>query len=96
MFNKDELINALWLGMYVFGFGLSGTGGGMFREAYSRFLVEASRILKEEKLRKIAKIFSEASDNWADIAYIAKEAIETKSKNELDEQYYLRTQAFVK
>jgi len=84
MFNKEELTNALWLGIYVFGFALSGTGGGMFREAYSRFLVQVSEILKEEKLREIAKIFSNASDNWASIAYIAKEAIEIKDKNELE------------
>ena len=84
IFSEKELIEALWVGMYVFGLFMSGTASGMFREAYSRFLVEASRILKEEKLRRIARIFSKASDNWAAIAHIAKEAIETRDKIALE------------
>ena len=84
IFSEKELIDALWVGIYVFGLFMCGTGGGMFRDAYSKFLVEASRILEEDKLRRIAEIFSEASDNWAGIAQIAKEAIDIQDKTELE------------
>ena len=56
----------------------AGTGGGMFRRIYSRFLTEASKILDDEVLEEASKLVMESADRWTEIASLLLSASEAK------------------
>lgn len=56
----------------------AGTGGGMFRRIYSRFLSEASKILEDEVLEEASRFVMESADRWTEIANILLSASEAK------------------
>ncbi|MFC1933357.1 BtrH N-terminal domain-containing protein [Chloroflexota bacterium] len=55
---------------------VAGTGGGLFRYMYSRFLKEASNLMSNEELTKIGDIIKECGDMWADMALPLKDALD--------------------
>jgi len=64
----------------------AGTGGGLFRRIYSRFLREAGHILHAEILGETSDLMMKSADIWTEIADIlltASEAQQDKVKNVL-------------
>jgi len=62
----------------------AGTGGGLFRRIYSRFLREASHTLHTEILEKASNLMMKSADIWTEIANIllaASEAQQDKVKD---------------
>ncbi len=63
----------------------AGTGGGCFRYLYSRFLNEASEILKNEDLSILSDKYHKVGEKWTDVAYMIRSIPEgedtTKIKN---------------
>ncbi len=55
---------------------VAGTGGGIFRYMYSRFLKEASKLVSNEELAKIGDIIKECGDMWAEMASPLKDALD--------------------
>jgi hypothetical protein len=51
-----------------------GTGGGMFRYMYARFLDEAALVTGDAGLGEIAKLLRVAGDRWQDVATALREA----------------------
>lgn len=56
----------------------AGTGGGMFRRIYSRFLKEASTIMHDENLKKTGELMMQSADEWTKIANLLLLASEAK------------------
>lgn len=56
-----------------------GTGGGGFRFIYAAFLQEASVILKNEELKKLAAEMTEIGDLWRDFAVQASRVYKNRS-----------------
>jgi len=50
---------------------IGGTGGSSFRPMYSRFLDEASKMLKNPALKEVAKIYDRSGKVWTEIAKLA-------------------------
>jgi len=50
-----------------------GTGGGLFRYLYSRFLKEAGEILKNEKLAELGQCYHQIGQKWTTIAKLVRE-----------------------
>jgi len=64
----------------------AGTGGGLFRRMYSRFLTEAGQILDVEILEEASSLMTRSADIWREIANIllaASEAEQDKVKDVL-------------
>jgi len=62
----------------------AGTGGGLFRRIYSRFLREAYDVLHAKNLREASDLMMKSADIWTDIANIlltASEARQDKVKD---------------
>lgn len=51
-----------------------GTGGGIFRYMYGRFLEQAVELTGEVGLHAVAESFREAGDRWQDVALLLREA----------------------
>ena len=57
---------------------VAGTGGGIFRYMYSRFLRETSKITSNKELVNIADIINNSGDMWEDMALPLKDALDTE------------------
>jgi len=68
---KWALFNA-----YIFISPVGGSGGGIFRYMFSRFLAEASDLTNNPKLVACAKEFQQAGDAWAEVGEWCKETSE--------------------
>ena len=53
-----------------------GTGGGIFRYMYARFLTEAAALTGEDRLDKVAKELHRIGDSWEDVAAAFRAASE--------------------
>ena len=62
---------------------VAGTGGGIFRYMYSRFLEEASEIISNKELTKIGNVVKECGDLWTEMAAPLKEALSIANPAEL-------------
>jgi len=58
---------------------VAGTGGGIFRYMYSRFLKEASKITSNKELVNIADIIYNSGDMWEDMALPLKDALDIEN-----------------
>ena len=67
--------------VYIF-FEIGGTGGGCFRYMYSRFLKEAARITRNEKLLGSSEKIQRAGEMYTDIGLLFKEAEKIKDIDE--------------
>jgi len=56
----------------------AGTGGGLFRRIYSRFLREASHVLHSKILRDASNLMMKSADIWTEIANILLAASEAQ------------------
>jgi len=64
-----------------------GTGGGLFRYLYSRFLTEASELLNNEALADVGRRYHEIGQRWTKIAKLIRKTPEAKdSVNEASQQ----------
>ncbi len=73
--NADEIRWALF-NTYIFISPVGGTGGGIFRYMFSRFLQEAAIITSEPRLSESAFAFERIGDAWEAFANWAKDASE--------------------
>ena len=71
--NEDQLRETAFNG-YIFIDAEGGTGGGMFRYMYSRFLLEAATICDCPDLIDVGKDLQQVGDGWQAIALGFKEA----------------------
>lgn len=69
----DELSRACF-NIFIFIDATGGTGGGMFRTMYGRFLAEAAEITGRPALREIAEQFRAIGDSWQEVAALMKAA----------------------
>lgn len=58
---------------------IAGTGGGIFRYMYSRFLKEASKMISNEELAQIGDIIKECGDMWTEMALPLKDALDVEN-----------------
>ncbi len=63
-----------------------GTGGGLFRYMYGRFLEEAADIIKSPKLAEIGKDLKTSGDQWQEVAELFKQGSEMEDPTPLLEQ----------
>ena len=80
MFDDHGLRMNLFM-LYIF-FEIGGTGGGCFRQMYSRFLKEAAAITGNNELSKVAAMFEDAGRKFTDIGVMLKDAEKMKQLNE--------------
>lgn len=69
-------IRAALFNVYIF-VEIGGTGGGLFRKMYGRFLKEAASITSSRDLEDVAKEIEACGDKWSKLAQPLKKAIET-------------------
>jgi hypothetical protein len=74
--SADEIRWALF-NTYIFVSAQGGTGGGIFRYMFSRFLAEAAVITGEARLAQSAAGFKRIGDDWEAFAAWAKSASES-------------------
>jgi hypothetical protein len=65
---RQALFNA-----YIFISPVGGSGGGLFRYMFSRFLKQAAVLIKDERLNASAEAFDRIGDAWESLAAWAKE-----------------------
>ncbi|MCK4473540.1 MAG: BtrH N-terminal domain-containing protein, partial [Anaerolineae bacterium] len=74
--DKDELRFTLF-NTFIFIDATGGTGGGIFRYMFSRFLREAAEITGDARLNESADAFQHIGDRWQEVAAIFKRGWET-------------------
>ena len=57
-----------------------GTGGGLFRRIYARFLKEAGEILKDEALKDLSLEYEGIADHWTDLAKMFQKTSKTNDR----------------
>ena len=72
LMSPQELRLALF-NLYIFISPVGGTGGGLFRYMFSRFLEQAARLTSDARLSTSAKAFSQIGDAWESLAAWAKQ-----------------------
>ena len=70
----EETLRASCFNLFIFVDATGGTGGGIFRYMYGRFLQEAAGILGEDRLLEIGEEMARIGDQWQEVAVIFKEA----------------------
>jgi len=73
-FSEDDFRMSIF-NIYLF-VTVAGTGGGIFRYMYSRFLKEASELVANEEFAKIGDIIKECGDMWTEMASPLKDALD--------------------
>jgi hypothetical protein len=63
---------------YIFIDAEGGTGGGIFRTMFSRFLQESAAMTGDDRLVEIASSFQEISGRWQEVAAIFEQGWETE------------------
>ena len=58
---------------------IAGTGGGIFRYMYGRFLKEASKIISAVELATIGDVLKKCGDMWTEMALPLKDALEIEN-----------------
>lgn len=65
--------------IYIFIDAAGGTGGGIFRYMYGRFLYEAAEITGNKDLVDVGEMMHDIGDSWQQVAEMFKEAAETEN-----------------
>jgi hypothetical protein len=79
---ENELRNALF-NSYIFISAVGGSGGGLFRYMFGRFLGEAAEMSGESRLKPIAQDFKNIGDNWEKLAESFRPALEVADPERL-------------
>jgi len=61
----------------------AGTGGSVFRALYSRFLKEASDLLRNDDISKASQLMMESANTWTDVAKMLFRGSKTTNLNEI-------------
>jgi len=61
----------------------AGTGGGVFRTLYSRFLKEASDALRNDEISKASQLMMKSANTWADVAKMLFRGSKTSNLNKI-------------
>jgi hypothetical protein len=69
----EELLRFTMFNSYIFIDAEGGTGGGIFRYMFSRFLREAAEIIEEPRLNGCADKIKTIGDHWQEVAGIFKQ-----------------------
>lgn len=72
----SEAVRWALFNTYIFISAEGGTGGGIFRYMFGRFLQEAAAITGDTRLSESAAVFKRIGDNWETLAAWAKETSE--------------------
>ncbi|HUS85195.1 MAG TPA: BtrH N-terminal domain-containing protein [Anaerolineales bacterium] len=76
----DEEVLRWWcFNTFIFIDAAGGTGGGLFRYMYARFLDEAAEILGEDELSEIGEDLRSIGDKWQMVAEIFRSASESEN-----------------
>ncbi|MEA4910160.1 MAG: DUF4872 domain-containing protein, partial [Anaerolineaceae bacterium] len=67
-------LKAACFNVYIMIDATGGTGGGLFRYMYARFLDEAAALTGEARLAAVGRSFARAGDRWQDVALGFREA----------------------
>lgn len=78
----DEFLRGSIFNFYVF-VHIGGTGGGIFRYMYSRFLKEVSEITSNKKFIEVSDLLKECGDMWTELVLPMKDVVEHKNPAEL-------------
>lgn len=70
----QEQLRFACFNIFIFIDATGGTGGGIFRYMYSRFLREAAEVTGDDRMMAIADHFQLIGDKWQDVAEIFKDA----------------------
>lgn len=82
-FNDDDFRMSIF-NIYLF-VTVAGTGGGIFRYMYSRFLKEASEMMPNKELLGIGDMVQECGDMWTEMALPLKDALDIENPASLIE-----------
>jgi len=61
----------------------AGTGGSVFRKLYSRFLKEASDVLRNKDIEEASQLMMESANTWTDVAKMLLKGSKTSDPNEV-------------
>ena len=75
---SDEDFRMSIFSIYLF-VTIAGTGGGIFRYMYGRFLKEASKIISNPDLDSIGDLLKDCGDMWEEMALPLKEALDIEN-----------------
>ena len=78
LMDEEELRFALF-NAFIFIDATGGTGGGIFRYMFSRFLREAAEITGDARLNQSANAFQHIGDKWQEVAEIFKQGWKAES-----------------
>jgi len=80
--NEDDLRYACF-NVFVFIDAKGGSGGGIFRYMYGRFLKEAAAIADDERLSRVGEEIHAIGDQWQRVAQVFEEAYSATSSSAL-------------
>jgi hypothetical protein len=80
--NEDDLRYACF-NVFVFIDAKGGSGGGIFRYMYGRFLKEAAAIADDERLSRVGEEIHAIGDQWQRVAQVFEEAYRATSSSAL-------------
>jgi hypothetical protein len=74
-FMENDELRRTCFNTFIFIDAMGGTGGGIFRYMYSRFLEEAAALTGEGRLEEIGGTMREIGDHWQEVAGIFKQSV---------------------
>jgi len=80
--NEDDLRYACF-NVFIFIDAKGGSGGGIFRYMYGRFLKEAAAIADDERLSRVGEEIHAIGDQWQHVGQVFEEASETTKPSRL-------------
>jgi hypothetical protein len=79
----EETLRWSCFNIFIFIDATGGTGGGLFRYMYGRFLREAAGICGDDRLVQVGDELRDIGDLWGEVAYRFKEASDAEDVSEV-------------